>query len=111
MSDIPVQITARRCTVSDPIRTRTEQRVSKLQRFQPRLSHAEVVFTEDKNGCTAEAILSIDGADRVVAKGEGATLRDALDTLLEHASRLLRRQRERRTDHQGPPREGVLAED
>jgi len=82
-----------------------------LQRFQPRLSAAEIVFWEEGSVRSVEGILSIHGADRVVAKGEGPEFRAALDVLLDRLSRILRKQRELSTKHRGPSHEGVLDED
>ena len=39
-----VSIAARRCEVSDTARTRAEEQLEKLTKFEPRLSAAEVTF-------------------------------------------------------------------
>jgi ribosomal subunit interface protein len=89
---------------------RAEDRLRRLERFEPRLSSADLIFSEERSGRFAEAVLSIDGEDRVFAKGEGPEFRAAVDVMLDRLSRILRKQRERRTDHQAAPRQGVLDE-
>lgn len=103
-----VQTTQRHCTVPERVVKRAEERLHRLERFEPRLSSADLVFTEERKGRFAEAVLSIDGADRVFAKGEGPEFRAAVDVMLDRLSRILRKQRERRTDHQGKPSLGIL---
>ena len=99
-----VQVTKRHCEVPDRVISRAEDRLRRLERFEPRLSAADVTFTEERSARFAEARLSIDGSDTVFAKGEGPEFRAAVDVLLDRLSRILRKRRERRTDHQGPPR-------
>jgi len=105
-----IQVTQRHCEVPDRVVSRAEQRLKRLERFEPRLSSADLIFTEERTARFAEAVLSIDGEDRVFAKGEGPEFRAAVDVLLDRLSRILRKQRERRTDHQGEPHLGVLDE-
>ena len=104
MTDLQIRITDRKCDVPDRVHRRAEDRISRLQRFQPRLRSADVVFSEEPGKRSVEAVLSIDGQDRVVARGEGPEFRAALDVLLDRLSRILRRQREQHTDHRGPSR-------
>jgi len=90
--------------------TRAEARLLRLERFEPRLTAADLVFTEERSGRIAEALLSIDGAEQVFAKGEGPEFRAAVDVMLDRLSRILRKRRERRTDHQASPHTGALDE-
>jgi ribosome-associated translation inhibitor RaiA len=82
---------------------RTEAQVSALSKYSPKASAADVIYAEQKLTKVAEIIVHIDGDDPVVAQGEGAEFRTALDQVIERAGRALRRQRERRTDHKAPP--------
>ena len=78
--------------------------MASLSKYSPRASAADVVYTEEKLDKLIEVIIHIDGGEPVVATGRGAEFRSALDQVIERASRMLRRQRERRTDHKGPAR-------
>ncbi len=97
-----VQIVAKASDVSAPVRERAEEQLRKLQRFEPRLSSAEVIFDEERHEKRAEGVLSVDGAKPVVAQGEGDDYRAALDQMIERLSKILRRRRSQITDHQAP---------
>lgn len=97
-----VQITARHCDVPDPVRDRAETRVRSLQRYDPRVSSAEIVFEVEKHLKKAEGILSVDRDEPVIAHGEGNEFRVALDQMVDRLGRMLRRRRSQRTDHQAP---------
>lgn len=99
-----VQITGRHCDVPDDIRERTEVQVASLAKYSPRATAADVVFEEEKLAKLVEIIVHIDGSEPVVAQGRDMEFRSALDQVVERASRMLRRQRERRTDHKAPSR-------
>jgi ribosomal subunit interface protein len=99
-----VQITARHCEIPADIRERTEVQVASLGKYSPRASAADVVYTEEKLDKVVEVIVHVDGGEPVVATGRDADYRTALDQVVERAGRMMRKQRERRTDHQGPPR-------
>lgn len=100
---VRVQIAARHCDVSDPIRSRTEEQIRKLTKYDPRISAAEVIFEAEKHVRKVEGILSVDRDQPVVAHGQGADFREALDQLVDRLARILRRRRSQRTDHQAPP--------
>jgi ribosomal subunit interface protein len=97
-----VQIAARHCDIPDTVRTRTEEQLEKLSRYEPRLSGAEVVFEIEKHLKKADAVLSVDRGEPVVAGGEGPEFRAALDQMVNRLSRILRRRRDQLRDHQGP---------
>ena len=99
-----VQITGRHCDVPADIRERTEDQVASLSKYEPRASAADVVYTEEKLDKLVEVIVHIDGSDPVIATGRDTEFRTALDQVIERASRMLRKQRERRTDHKAPAR-------
>ncbi len=67
-----VQIAARHCEIPDTVRSRTEEQIGKLSRYDPRLSGAEVVFEVEKHLKKVDAILKVDREEPVVAGGEGS---------------------------------------
>ncbi len=97
-----VQVTARHCQVPDFIRRRTDELVGKLTKYEPGISSAEVIFEEEKRESTVEIIVSIARAEPLVATGDGVDFRSALDKAVDRMSRMLRRRRDRITDHKGP---------
>lgn len=98
-----MQITARHCEVPQDVLDRTEEQVTSLSKYSPRASAVDVVYLEEKLTKVAEVIVHIDGGEPVVARGEGLEFRTALDQVVDRASRRLRKQRERRTNHKAPP--------
>lgn len=98
-----VHIAARHCEVPSEVLERTETQVASLSKYSPRATTAEVVYLEEKLAKVVEVIIHIDGGEPVIARGEDTEFRTALDKVVERLSRRLRKQRERRTDHQAPP--------
>lgn len=99
-----LKIAARNCKISDALRKRTETRVARLTKFHPRVTAAEIVFSEVKRTRGVEVILSLDADDPVVARAEGEEFRTALDKVLDRLVRILGRRRDARTDHQARSR-------
>lgn len=98
-----VQITERHCNVPPDIEERTREQVEALSKYEEKATSAEVVYEEVKLTKRVEVIVHIDGADAVIAHGEGAEFRAALEQVCGRLGRMLRKQRERRRDHQAPP--------
>jgi len=103
---VRVQITARHCELPDPVRERTKTQISRLVRYDDRLSSAEVVFDEEKHTRKVEGILHVDGAPVVVAQGEDTEFRAALDKMTDRLARMLKEGRARLVDHKAPPLAG-----
>ncbi len=101
-----VQITERHCDVPSDVLQRTEDQIQALAKYEQRATAAEVVFGEEKHSKGVEVIIHVDGAEPVVAHGDGAEFRSALDQAVDRVGRMLRRQRKRRRDHQAPPLAG-----
>lgn len=98
-----VQITERHCSVTDAVLERAEERIAKLDKFDGRATHAEVVFSEEKSVRRAEGRVHVDRGSPVIAHGEGADFRSALDQLIDRLGRQLKKQHDRRRDHQATP--------
>ena len=99
-----VQITARHCEVPEAILERTEELVASLAKYSPRATLAEVVYTEEKLDKVVEVIVHIDGGEPIVARASDPEYLNSLDQVVSRAGRMLRKERERRTDHQAPAR-------
>jgi ribosomal subunit interface protein len=96
---VRVQIMARHCNVPDALLSRTEEHIQKLSRYDPCVSSAEVIYTEEKRSRKAEVVLNIDRGEPVVARG----LRSALDKAMDRITRMLKRERQQHRDHRAPP--------
>jgi ribosomal subunit interface protein len=97
-----VQVAARHCQIPDSLRTRTEEQIARLARYDPRIASAEAVYEEVKRVRSVEVILSVPGGEPVIARGEGEEFRSALDKVVDRLRRILQRQRSQAKDHQGP---------
>ena len=106
-----VQIAARHCEIPDTVRTRTEEQLGKLSKYDPRLSGAEVVFMVEKHLKKVDAILKVDREEPVLASGEGAEFRDAVDQMVDRLSRMLRRRRKQKKDYHRPGPSDPFAQD
>ena len=101
-------LTARHFTLTDDLRALVEDRLERLERFEPRASRAEVTVTQEKNGFDAEALVSVDRADRVHARASAGDARTAIDRLMEKLGVQLRRVHDRHHEHQAPPLEEIV---
>ena len=97
-----VQIVTRHCDVPSVVRTRAEEQVSRLTRYDSRLSSAAVVFDAEGRSRKAEGILTLDGIEPVVAHGDGDDFSAALDLMVSRLAKILRRRRDQDRDHQAP---------
>lgn len=97
-----VQVTARHCSVSDALLSRTEEQIQKLSRYDPRIASAEVIYTEENHSNKTEVVLHVDGAEPVVAHAEDDEFRSALDKTVDRLTRMLKRERQQHRDHRAP---------
>jgi len=97
-----IQVVIRQSEVPEDVIERLHEQLPKLQRFDPNLSHAEVVFSEERYIRKVEGILYLDREEPAVAEGEGDDFRSALDQMIDRTGKILRRRRRQVKDHQGP---------
>lgn len=95
-----VQIATRHCDVPDPVLQRTRKQMERLQRYDPRISAADVIFTEEKTTREVEVVLHVDRTDPLVARGQAKGFRAALSRAVDRLSRQVRDRRSQHTDHQ-----------
>lgn len=105
-----IQITARHCDIGQDVKERAEELIERVKRFDPGLSSAEVVITEEGRQYRAEGILHIDGKNHVVAQGEADDLMAALDLMYNRLSKILRRKRSAEKKHQASSRSDRIPE-
>jgi len=97
-----IQVAARHCDIPDSVRKRTEEQLTRLAKYEPRVSAAEVVYEEEKRVRKVEVILTVERGEPVVARAEGEEFRTALDKVVDRLGRILRRQRGQALSHKGP---------
>jgi putative sigma-54 modulation protein len=88
-------ITARHCEIPDGLRERAISVVARLGKVTPRPMEMTVLFDTDGLEQTAELRLHVAGGEILVAKGEGADHRTALDRAEERLRRQVERASER----------------
>jgi ribosomal subunit interface protein len=94
-----VNITARHCNVPQGVRVAAEQRLQRLERYEPRVDNAIVEFDSDAGNKQVETRVFVKGSHSIIAHGTGDTFRTALDKALDRLTRQLRRRRERVRNH------------
>ena len=106
-----VRISSRRTSISDSLRARTEELLSKLNKYDARASVVEVVFEEEKNSKKIEGILHIDRSAPIVATGEGDEFSEALSQINDRLARQLRKLKDQTKDHRAPPLTEALSQE
>ncbi len=106
-----VRITSRHSTLPESLRDRTQELLSKFDKYGAPVSVVEVVFDEEKNSKKIEGILHIDWRDPIVASGQGDDFNEALSQVNDRLGRQLRKLQEQVTDHRAPSRAEVLSQE
>jgi len=106
-----VRITSRHSTLPESLRDRTQELLSRLNRYGAPVSAVEVIFDEEKNSKKIEGILHIDRTDPIVATGEGDDFNEALSQVNDRLRSQLRKLQEQVTDHRAPPRAEALSQE
>ena len=106
-----VRITLRHTTLSESLRARTEELLSKLKKYDARVSVVEVIFDKEKNSKKIEGILHIDRSDTIVATGEGVEFSEALSQVNDRLARQLRKLHEQTKDHRASPLTEAIAQE
>ena len=99
VTKMQVNITARHCNVPQGVRVAAEQRLQRLQRYEPRVDNAFIEFDADHGNKQVETRVSVKGSNSLIAHGSGESFRSALDQSLDRLTRQLKRRHERVTDH------------
>ena len=83
-------------------RTEAQERLQRLQRYEPRVANAEVEFDDDHGTKQVETRIFVKGSHSIVAHGSGDTFRTALDRAIDRLQRQHKRPRDRVRDHKAP---------
>ena len=106
-----VRITSRHTTLSESFRARTEEVLSRLEKYGAPISVIEVVYDEERNTKKVEGILRIDRSAPIVATGEGREFSEALSQVNDRLARQLRKLQKQVKDHQAIPLTEALSEE
>ena len=88
--------------VSDDARSRAEEKLRGLERFNSRLESLEVVCSDGPNGTLEiDAVAGVHGEQPVVCSAAGHGFVSVSDELCSRLSRTLRKRREKAREHQG----------
>ena len=104
-------ISGRNIDIDDGLRSHIEEQFERLSRYEPGASRAEITLREEKSGCTAEAVLSIDRRPPIHGQATADGYRTAIDRLQDKLARQLKKARGRRRDHKAPKLETLLDDD
>jgi ribosomal subunit interface protein len=106
-----VRITSRRSTLPESLRDRTQELLSRLDRYGAPVSVVEVIFDEEKNSKKIEGILHIDRRDPIVASGRGNDFNEALSQVNDRLGRQFRKLQKQVADHRVPSLTEALSEE
>ena len=101
-------ITARHCEISDALRERAVTVVQRLGNLASRSMESTVVFDTDATQQTAEIRLHVPRGEVLVARGEAADHRTALDRAEERLKRQLERVADRPRRARSTPTDNTL---
>ena len=94
----PTRITAHGCEITTPVRKRAEVLSQRWPRFDPAVMDIRVIFRLEGRTHSVEAVVARRRRQPIVARGQGADFRVALDDLDTHVRRRLKRDRSRRKE-------------
>ena len=106
-----VRVTSRHITLSESLRARKEEVLSRLDKYGAPISVIEVVYDEEKNTKKVEGILHIDRSAPIVATGEGHEFSEALSQVNGRLGRQLRKLQKQVKDHRALPLTEALSEE
>jgi len=106
-----VRVTSRHITLSESLRARKEEVLSRLDKYGAPISVIEVVSDEEKNTKKVEGILHIDRSTSILATGEGHEFSEALSQVNDRLARQLRKLQKQVKDHRALPLTETLSEE
>ena len=105
--DVLIEVTSRHQNISDKTRDIATERVSRLTRFNDRISRIQLLLEEEHGEFQAELIVHVESGVTLVSKdSEKEGYRTAIDAVLEKMERQLKKDKERRVNHKHPQPEG-----
>ncbi len=97
-----IKVTARKFELNDSLRDFVQDRLGRLERYDPRLSRVDITLTEEKRNRTVEALAAINGDVDVHAEATADDFRTAINRVSDKLKRQLKRRHQKRRNHQAP---------
>jgi putative sigma-54 modulation protein len=97
-----ISMTARHFEMSDTLRQHVESRISKLDRFNQKLSRVGLTLTCENRDKRVEARAALDGDVDLYAEAVAEDFRTAVNKVSDKLARQLKRRHDRLRDHQAP---------
>jgi len=94
-----ISITGRHVTVTDNVKAHLEERLERSLSVFPRIESVHVILDMEKRNYVAEVVIQAANHIRVSATEKSENLYDAIDRMIEHAERQMRKQRDKIQDH------------
>lgn len=104
--DPRIDVTARHGNVSEGMRTYAVQKVSKLNRFHPRISRIQLLLDDPQGEREVELIVHVDNGPLFVAKERAGAFHAAVDVLVDKMERQLKKDKEKHKDHKAESPKG-----
>ena len=101
-----MKITGRHLVVTPALRRHIENRFERLERYEVKLSHLEVILGVSKLQHSAEVICTMQGR-RIQAKASTREMYATIDELVDRLGVQIRKYKERRADHKEPTKKSV----
>ncbi len=94
-----ISITGRHVTVTDNVKAHLEERLERSLSVFPRIESVHVILDMEKRNYVAEVVIQAANHIRISATEKSENLYDAIDRMIEHAERQMRKQRDKIQDH------------
>ncbi len=97
-----IKVTARKFELNDSLKDFVQDKLGRLERYDPRLSRVDITLTEEKRNRKVEALAAINGDVDVHAEATADDFRTAVNRVSDKLTRQLKRRHQKRRDHQAP---------
>ena len=90
-----IQIAAKKIEIPQDVRESIREKLSKLEKFNPRAQSLDAVIKAEERSVACELIIRVDSHDSLVIEVSGDTIQAAVDVAVGKAERQLRKGKER----------------
>ena len=101
-----MKITGRHLVVTPALRQHIENRFERLERYEVKLCHLEVILGVSKLQHSAEVVCTMQGR-RIQAKASTREMYATIDQLVDRMGAQIRKHKERLADHKAPTKRSV----
>jgi putative sigma-54 modulation protein len=98
---VQIRLTGRHVDLDDEIRSYTEDKLQRLDRYYDRIHEVEVIFDHESEQLNIETIVRAGHKQTFVAKESGPDPYALVDILVEKLERQLKKHKEKQRNHKG----------